>query len=81
MAELAEDAIVREGDDATTSNGDPSAAGGAESLAAAAGSMQDIVADTADDIARTVSALIREKPLLAVGLAATIAYVLGRLRS
>ncbi len=56
-------------------------AGDAEALATAASSIQETVSDTANDIASTVSALIRAKPLFAVGLAAAVAYVVGRLRA
>ncbi len=53
----------------------------AESVALAADSISEITSDTVDDVLTTVSALIREKPLMAVGIAAGVAYLVGRLRS
>ena len=52
-----------------------------ESVASAADSIRGIALDTVDDVIATVSTLIREKPLMAVGIAAGAAYLLGRLRS
>lgn len=52
-----------------------------ESVVSAAASVREIASDTVDDVAASVSALIRERPLVAVGIAAGLAYLVGRLRA
>lgn len=52
-----------------------------ESMSSAAASVREIATDTVEDVVTSVSALIREKPLMAVGIAAGVAYLLGRLKA
>jgi ElaB/YqjD/DUF883 family membrane-anchored ribosome-binding protein len=79
MAEVAESQVGRADVDAASV--DAAAAEVSESLAAAGASIRDVVSNTAEDIGDTLAVLIRERPLLAVGVAAGLAYLLGRLRS
>jgi ElaB/YqjD/DUF883 family membrane-anchored ribosome-binding protein len=83
MADFTEEAriVAAESADDVTDGIEASVEAVKDSVSSAAASVRDIATDTVDDVVTSVSALIRERPLMAVGIAAGVAYLLGRLKA